>query len=221
MKKYLTICVTLALFALTSCNESYDALDDVQQTAEQINRKELDDALNKLSETYDRNVVVVETPTANNSVTIAKVEEAMQSISEDKKKDCYVVVSTHDVYLRDIIDELTIMSQRPEVNIPSGSHKFLTGEGSDIPCDITVSWEATGVGVSASDSFTVVHNGVHLYPMNTYYEISGYFSIIGCADSLGAPHFSYGVSGNSNDDSSFEIHYYANPFANDTTSVDW
>lgn len=210
MKKYLILCVSLALISLTSCNESYEELDDVQQTAEQMSRKQLDDALSELSEIYDRNVVVVEMPTADNNETIAKVEEAMKSISDDKKEERYVVVSINDVFVSDIFDHLSIMSQRPEENIPSGSHTFSHGDIGIIPCDITVSWGSSGVGVVASDSFAVAQNNTYLHSMTSYYEIGGYFSITGCADTIGAYRKTFAISGHTNDDRSFEIHEFAN-----------
>lgn len=206
MKKYLILCVSLALISLTSCNESYEELDDVEQTAEQMSRKQLDDALSELSEIYDRNVVVVETPTADNSETIAMVEKAMKSIGDDKKEERYVVVSINDVFVSDIFDHLSIMSQRPEENIPSGSHTFSSSLISTIPCDITISWGETGIGISFSDqSYFTGRNNMKMRNMGAYYEISGDFSVMTDTIYVAA----YSVYGNSNQDDTFGIQYHA------------
>lgn len=214
MKKYLILCVSLALISLTSCNESFEELDDVQQTAEQKIREELDDALSALSEIYDRSVVVVEMPTADNSETIAKVEEAMKSIGDDKKEERYVVVSINDVFVSDLVDELSLMSQQTE-NLTPGSHTFKTTKYPFLPCDLRIKWDNYGIYAEGGAGYDCILRYVYVFNFSSGTNIDGRVTLLGYGGGT------YNFSGFTNDDNTWTIQnsYYYSAYMSDNDNI--
>lgn len=198
MKNFKLSIWVLLFILLESCVNTYDEFEE-ESVLDQSVRDDLVELLSDLSFSYNRGVLITETPTSPLLEVYSKVETLLKNDAVGANEDAIVVVEGDDIYFMDPLGAKSMMSGNIE-DLAPGSHTYYNSTYLFLPCNLTVSWGPLGVFASSDNGKDCIIRTMNVFVYTSYAKIDGRVSILGTYGGT------YNISGYTNNSNSWTIY---------------